>query len=46
LAACGDDKYEQIRSADLIFESGSVYTMDPKLPEAEAVAVKKVKLSM
>jgi len=44
LAACGDDKYEQTRSADLIFESGSVYTMDPKLPEAEAVAVKEGKI--
>ncbi len=44
MAACGDDKYEQIRSADLIFESGSVYTMDPKLPEAEAVAVKEGKI--
>lgn len=44
MAACGDDKYEQTRSADLIFESGSVYTMDPKLPEAEAVAVKEGKI--
>ena len=46
LIACGnnDDNINSSQQADLIFENGSVYTVDAARSKAEAVAVKDGKI--
>lgn len=46
LTACenDDDSSYNTQKADLIFESGSVYTVDPANPNADTVAVKDGKI--
>ncbi|WP_213073393.1 amidohydrolase [Acinetobacter sp. ANC 4779] len=46
LTACGndDEKHQQTKQADLIFESAAVYTADAKGTQAQAVAVKDGKI--